>query len=176
MKSQIIVKKYRKLNRGERVLKGDFWKSSLDGCLYVRENVGWFEKVKSNHCDHYRIYSLYESVIKNKTTNMKYTNDPDSAAERLEYLAHYEGSELGEVWRLLSSMWISYVDYISPEMAEILERDIIAEAERADNEYELVEKEKIIVRNETQLVSKKERVIEISLINGFKSTEESLNE
>lgn len=72
---------------------------------------------------------------------MNYKDDPDAAAERLEFLANYEGSELGEVWRTLSMLWESYRDYISPEMQQILKRDIIEMAEQTHVDYKLVETE-----------------------------------
>lgn len=70
---------------------------------------------------------------------MKYTNNPDHAAQRLEHLSNYEGSELGEVWSLLARLWESYQDYISTDFAEALQKEIIDEAERTHREFKLVE-------------------------------------
>ena len=72
---------------------------------------------------------------------MRYADDPDGAAERLEELALYENSELGELWEKLGRLWRSYRDYVSDDMRAALRKEVIAEAERTHTQFRLVERE-----------------------------------
>lgn len=60
---------------------------------------------------------------------MKYT-DIDEAVKRLEECGRLEGCETGGMWISIAELWTSYQDYISDELREVLEKEIIREAER----------------------------------------------
>ena len=76
-----------------------------------------------------------------KDEQIKYSNNIEGAVERLELLSRYEGSEMGELWQLLVSLYESYESYVSPEFLKEIEKEIISEAERSHIEYKLVENE-----------------------------------
>jgi len=67
---------------------------------------------------------------------MKYTNG-NSAAERLQDVAHMEGTEMGEVWYQLCDLW-NKRDYISEELRAILEQELIKEAEMSHTHYRII--------------------------------------
>lgn len=67
-----------------------------------------------------------------------YKKDVNSAAERLDEVSPYEGSEVGEYWRCLCDLW-DRNDICSDEFKTALEKEIVSEATRTHTEFELVE-------------------------------------
>lgn len=61
----------------------------------------------------------------------------EEKAEKLEYLSNYEGTELGEYWTLLATMYLNYEDCFGLyDFKNILEKEIEIQYE---NSCELVE-------------------------------------
>lgn len=61
------------------------------------------------------------------------------AVEKLDEFSQYEGTEVGELWSLMSRMWSSYRDYISSDLLKALEKEITESAEILNKQYKIVE-------------------------------------
>ena len=74
----------------------------------------------------------------------------EKLVERLEYLSSYEGTEIGEMWSLLSSLW-GRKDCISKELRVVLEDEIKKEAEFLKYHAKLLTGETTYTRNVVNL-------------------------
>lgn len=77
-------------------------------------------------------------------------NEVDKAAEFLEEVSQQEGSELGEYWNYISTIWLSYNYCFGSEFTKALKEEILEQARIASEEFELVTKEVVSKRTITQ--------------------------
>tara|TARA_R110000868_G_scaffold204078_1_gene452100 strand:+ start:3110 stop:3376 length:267 start_codon:yes stop_codon:yes gene_type:complete len=82
---------------------------------------------------------------------IKKFDEVDDAAEYLEEISQYEGTEQGAMWRTLSEMWVSYRDYISDDLKNALEKEIMSQVNFIYENYEMVTKERTYTTSNTSL-------------------------
>jgi hypothetical protein len=79
-----------------------------------------------------------QRMLNNRTGEFMNIED---AVEHLKGIAEYEGTEVGEAWEKMISLWESYQSYISDELYKALEKEIITEATNAKEQFVLKEEE-----------------------------------
>lgn len=76
----------------------------------------------------------------------------DKMVEDLHDAAGLEGSEVGEMWSLIASLFESYSDIISPELLASLEAEIRQQHEILCKEFIITEDTETVERTHTRLV------------------------
>lgn len=68
----------------------------------------------------------------------------EKATEYLNEIIPYEGTEVGDTWASLIRLYESCDAYVSSEFKIALEKEIITQAETAEDQFVLEEKDEII--------------------------------
>ena len=77
----------------------------------------------------------------------------EEAHDYLEEILPYEGTELGEIWERLIYLY-DYSYGIGDELKAAVEKEIIEQAEWAEESFELIETEVVETRKVKRLVEK----------------------